>query len=342
MKPILLIIALLAAVQFSCSRIENQVVITGQFSGDIPDSFRHTLPVNSTSYEGFYGSVTPDTSGNFKVMIDTDRPALINFLYLGSPSLIIEPGNHYEITLALKPDGSLELGGDLSRAQEVYSALPHQHPMSCLYSYGEEFTNYHSIKQNLTDDMQKEISLLNDLYDQGLITEQVLDLLVTDRRIYYHTAMSVLASRNNLHYMSEDGKVPDEVFELWKEAAYGVPRSGDFFLSSFYSWYYLQMCFFYNTYTTFDFDDFNQLRARRRAGGTIHSHNIELAGEYMEGDVLEFFVAGSFYYQHMRREYDKDMVMLFEQFKGDFPQSRYIPFVETTLEEMVERQNEMN
>ncbi len=340
MKTMKLIFTVFIALLLSCNAERNEVIITGRFLGEHPDEIGYTYPVNGTSFEGFVNRVKLDSLGQFQISLQVDRPALINFLYFGSPSLIVEPESNYDIVLSRNTQNVVEINGSLTEAQKVYSGLPHQHPMWCLYSYGEEFTNYHSIKQKLNDDLQNEISILNELYERKQISKNVLNLLVTDRKIYYYTAQSVLASRNHLNKKSNNEEVPDEIFNTWSEAAYGVPMDNELLLSSFYSWYYLQMHLWYRTYTTFDYDDFVELRAENRENRTTHSHNIELAKEFLSDNVLEFFIAGSFFYQHARRQYDKNLISIFEQFKNDFPESNYMPFVEKTLENMIEKQTE--
>ncbi len=341
MKTMRFIFTVLIALLLSCNAERNEVIITGRFLGEHPDEIGYTYPVNGTSFEGFVDRVKLDSLGQLQISLQVDRPALINFLYFGSPSLIIEPGNKYEISLNRNKDNVLEISGSICETQKVYSSFPHQHPMSCLYSYGEEFTNYSSITQKLHADLQNEISILHELYERNQVSKNILNLLVTDRKIYYYTAQSVLASRNYLNKKSNNEEVPDEIFNIWSEAAYGVPMDSELLLSSFYSWYYLQMHLWYKIYTNYDYDDFVELRAENRANATTHAHNIELAKEFLSDNVLEFFIAGSFFYQHSRRQYDNNLISIFEQFKSDFPESNYIPFVEKTLEDMIEKQKEL-
>jgi len=332
------IVTILMALHLSCTVERNEVIITGEFLGEHPKDIGYTYPVNGTSFEGFTERVGLDSLGHFQINVQVDSPALMNFLYFGSPSLIIEPGRKYEISLSRNKNNVLEIGGSISETQKVYSGFPHQHPMSCLYSYGEEFTNYNSIAQKLNADLQNEISVLNELYEQKQMSKNVFDLLVTDRKIYYYTAQSVLASRNHLNKMSNNEEVPDEIFNIWREAAYGIPMDSELLLSSFYSRDYLEMHCWYKIYENYDYDDFVELRAEKRANKSTHAHNIELAKEFLSNEILEFYIAGTFFHQNMRRQYDENLISIFEQFKCDYPESNYIPFVERTLENMLEKQ----
>ncbi len=213
--------------------------------------------------------------------------------------------------------------------------------MLCLYSYGEDHTNYRSVRQKLHDDLRNEIAMFNELFSQRLISEDILNVLLTDRKIYYYTAQSVLASRNHLEMKSNKEDVPEDVYTLWQEAVHAVPLESELILRSYYSFDYLLMYLWYQIYTSFDFDEFVALRAEKRANGMVHAHNIALAKEYLSGDVLEFYMASTFYDQHRKRQYDNHLIQVFEEFKSDFPHSHYIPFVEETLEKMLEKQKEM-
>jgi len=341
----LLMIALIPVllIHISCVQQEkNEVVINGKFIGDIPERVGFTIPVNQTSYMGFIDIIEIDSTGKFNIIIETDKPAFLSFWFLDSPSLIIEPGKNYNIILERDPEKGLLMNGDLGKLQEFYNMLPHENPMTCMYSFGEDISNYTSIRQNLHDNLEKELSAIMELFDSGEITEEIKDFLVADRKIYYMTAKSVLSSANNLRVRRENEEfLLEEIFSLWSEAANGIKMDNPYIISSFYSWDFLQMYLWYNVYSNYEYDDFIELRAQHRVNATTHAHNIELAKEYLSGDVLEFFLAGTFFYQHSRRQYDNDLNYNFELFKNDFPKSRYLPFVEKTFEEMVERKQEL-
>ena len=341
MKTMRFIFTALIALQLSCSVERNEVVINGKFIGDIPDRVGFTIPVNQTSFEGFREIIELDSTGTFKIIVDTEKPAFLSFWFLDSPSLIIEPGKSYNVTLERDPEKGLLITGDLERLQEFYNKLNHENPMTCLYSFGEDISNFTAIRQNLHDNLEKELSAVKELYDTGEIKEEIKDLLVADRKIYYFTAKSVLASANNLRVRRENEEfLLDEIFTLWSEALNGIKMNHPYILSPYYSFDFLQMYLWYKIYTTFDFDSFVELRAENRDNRTTHAHNIDLAKKFLSNQNLEFYIAGTFFHQHMRRQYDDNLISLFEQFKNNFPESNYIPFVEKTLEKMIEKQEE--
>jgi hypothetical protein len=341
----LLLLALipLLIIHIGCVEQEkNEVVINGKFTGDIPEHLGYTIPANQTSYMGFSEMIEPDSTGTFRIIIETDKPALLSFGMLDSPSLIIEPGKNYNIILEHDLEKGLLMNGDLGQLQEFYNMLPHENPMTCMYSFGDDISNYNSISQSLNDKLEKELSAVMELFESKEITEEIKDLLVADRTIYYMTAKSVLFSSNNLRVRSENEEfLLEEIFSLWSEAADGIKLDNPYIISSFHSWDFLHLYLWYNVYSNYEFNHLVELRAQHRDNATTHAHNIELAKEYLSGNVLEFYFAGTFYTQHGRRQYDSDLNYIFEMFKSDFPDSRYLPFVEKTFEEMVQRKQEL-
>jgi len=80
-----------------CQNKENEVVITGQILGEIPDEVFMALPVNGVFYLGFNEPVKVDSSGHFSVKTVIDQPAFAGLLILRvfNGNFIVEPGENY-------------------------------------------------------------------------------------------------------------------------------------------------------------------------------------------------------------------------------------------------------
>ena len=50
---------------------------------------------------------------------------------------------------------------------QFYSALPHENPMFCMYSFGEEITNYHVIRQNFHDALEEMLERQEEIASVG-------------------------------------------------------------------------------------------------------------------------------------------------------------------------------
>jgi hypothetical protein len=311
-----------------CNRSQTgEVTIKGQFVGNIPEQFRYTVPVNGVAFEGFFEWRFPDSLGGFEINLVIDRPALLYFRYLDSPPLIIEPNQHYDIILNLTEDRKLSIEGDLGIVQNFFNELPHENPITCLYSFGEDVSNYNVISHRLKSELAKEEKAIQSLFLDGKITENLKELLITERMCYYKSALGVLAGTNRFAFLRNNEPIPNDLSQIWYEALDLDVIENDYLLQSYYSWFLIELKIWQNIYTKFDVEQFNQIRAEKRKANLTHSHNVELAKEFFSGDILEFYLAGLFYHQKMRREIDVNLQSIFEQFNNDFPKSSYFPFV---------------
>ncbi|MBW6496875.1 MAG: hypothetical protein K0B09_00670 [Bacteroidales bacterium] len=321
-----------------CNRFQtSQVTITGQFAGNTPEVLSYTVPVNGTVFEGFYEEVTLDSLGGFEIRLELEKPALINFRYFDSPSLIVEQGKHYDIILNLSPDQKLSIEGNLGKVQEFYTGLMHTHPRSCIFSFGShDPSEYLEIRRELQAELQKELNGFGEFLTMGEISEDVYALLVADRNVYYGTAQAVLASMNHLRINGDGSSTPDDLMEIWEEAISMVSSDQPFFLRSLYAYDYLFMTFWFNLYSALGYKEVVAIRAENRSQGLIHSNTIELAKEYSSDMNLEFFIAAYIDQQYRFRFFDQDLITVFEQFKTDYPQSAYTPFLEPLMQEVIE------
>lgn len=331
-------IALPLMVLFSCcNRSQSgEVTIKGQFVENIPEMLRYTVPVNGTVFEGFYEEVTLDSLGGFEIHLELERPALISFRYYDSPSLIVEPGKHYDIILNLNKDRKLSIEGDLGNVQKFFNELPHENPLTCLYSFGDEISNYNEINKRLKSELAKEELAIQQLYSDGKTTENLKDLLITERKFYYKAAQGVLAGTNRLAFLGNNEPIPDDLHHIWQEALDFEKIDSNYFLQSYFAWSLIEQKIWQNVYTKFDVEQFTKIRAEKRKANLTHSHNVELAKEFFSGDILEYYLAGLFYHQMMRREIDVNLQAIFEQFKTDYPQSAFTPFLEPLMQEIAD------
>lgn len=63
----------------------------------------------------------------------------------------------------------------------------------------------------------------------------------------------------------------------------------------------------------------------------IHTHNIDNAKKHLSGKQLEYYFAAYIYYIAINKNYEKELVTLFEQFKKEYPSSLYTSFLEPEI-----------
>ena len=79
MKLYQLILLVLTTGFISCQKGHNKTTITGKIVGEIPEIIEYTIPLNGISFFGFEDSVQPDSSGNFQIELEIEKPCFIEF-----------------------------------------------------------------------------------------------------------------------------------------------------------------------------------------------------------------------------------------------------------------------
>ncbi len=129
-----LIVSICATLLISCAKNSNEVVLSGQVIGELPLKLGYTVPVNSTCFHFFNKEIVKDSLWRFEIITHIDKPSFINFLFLDSPSLIVEPGKNYKIILDMNPKEGYSIMGEIEEVQAFYNNLMHIPPRSCLYN----------------------------------------------------------------------------------------------------------------------------------------------------------------------------------------------------------------
>ena len=85
----------------ACNTGMPQAIITGNIIDQNPSEFEYTVPINGIDYFGFKENVNPDSLGNFRIVIETAKPAVVEFIkgVKGYGAVIIEPGIDYDISI---------------------------------------------------------------------------------------------------------------------------------------------------------------------------------------------------------------------------------------------------
>lgn len=98
-----------------------------------------------------------------------------------------------------------------------------------------------------------------------------------------------------------------------------------------FSFDFLDMFLWYKVYSTYELEEFRKLRIDLKERDKSHSHNLELASQFFENrKVLEFYSAGYIHINSFRDS--KDLVLNYEKFKNDYPESEYNEFLNSVFE----------
>lgn len=331
-KPRTILLCVFALVVFQLHAFGGnrygKAVISGQVVGNVPQWLQFTMPVNGVAYEGFFETVEIDSLGRFTILLETEKPVLVKFMFRDSPSFIVEPNIQYDLILNVSLNHTVTFGCNISEIQQFYNSLIHSHPRSCIFTIGtQNVAEYVAKGKELDTMLQQELDMFEEIFQNGKISRDVYSLLVADRTVYFNTAKAVMASMNFSNIVSAGGFASDALMGVWADAASWAMADNPFLLHAIYAYEYLLMTLWYHLYATHSFEDIAAIRAERRSQQTIHSHTIEVASELFSGNILEFFTAAYLHQQYLRNSFGQDLVAVFEQFKANYPKSKYTRFL---------------
>ncbi len=211
-------------------------------------------------------------------------------------------------------------------------------PRACIYEYPDDITNYRAVNKALLADLKKEMEKIDSAFHAGMLSQDIYELIKTDRQLYYQVARTVVASANYLRMMADDRMVPDEVFELWEDALTAVSTDNPWFFSSLKAYDYLLYTYWHSIYTdpAFDYDEFVKIRAEKREARQIMGHTLARAPEIFSGAPLEFFMAAYITDQYAIRQPHDELPGVIEDFATQYPDSDYLVFLERIRDELEE------
>ncbi len=149
MKPTFHLIFSFVILLAGCATEQKEVVISGHYSGQPREHIASTATVSGVIHREFTGHAELCPEGNFSFTRTTEHPALVSFLFYGSPSLIVEPGGEYHVQLFFDPSEGFEMDGDFCDVQVFYNSFKHQDPRACIYEYPDDITNYRAVNKAL-------------------------------------------------------------------------------------------------------------------------------------------------------------------------------------------------
>ncbi len=251
-------------------------------------------------------------------------------------TMLVETGMNYDVVFNFKSGkNSFEIESDNKKGQDTYKALPNPgHPQIG----AEQFVDNPStsdIKSKIKSLRDNEIAQFDTLLSNGSISDGFYQLVKMDREVYYATVQGTVAILKKYNDMRlNNGLFSPEVKQMWNEAfAETSPTSDDLMRSP---WYFrlAENYILCQEYTHESFDD-NKLK-EIAVSGLKHTHNLEEAKKHLSSTNLEYYTASYIFNEAIQKQYEKELISLFEEFKKDFPKSEYTQYIEPALKPIVE------
>ncbi|MEB2778642.1 TlpA disulfide reductase family protein [Algoriphagus sp. D3-2-R+10] len=317
---VILIIGLTA-----CSKKNDEIIINGKVTGDIPDKIEYTIPVNGTWFYGAKNSVIPDSVGNFKISMKSDVASFIT-LYIPKKAaavLLVEPDKNYEVDFKLNSKNEIfKINGKNNEALTLYNLFPL--PEFYVLSTSNELLKdsvLSSVSSKINILKEKEISQFKKQFEKQIITKDFYDLAELDRK-YYYLALetSIVATRYNSQADSAETQ-NSQILKIWKKIFNQTPPTESFDIRS--PWSFTLM----RNYINFNQRNPNTLdlhEIENTLENDSHSYKINEAKKYLKGKALEYYYATYILSNSFNnKDNSKELIALYEKFKKEYPNSGY-------------------
>lgn len=338
MKLHQLIIAILLTGLLGCQTKQNEIKIKGQISGEIPEKVEYTLPINGVCNYAFKESVKPDSSGNFAITLTVEKPSFIKIFIPRKAygTLLVEKGMTYNIKFDLNSNGIKFNVTDKSRKGQTFlNSLPNPgHIQSGVRQFSKD-SIASEIKEKINRLKEDELIKFKELVLNGDISEDFYKLVKLDRECYYSAIQGTIALlKKHEDVRKNNGAFLPEIKKMWQESFIKSSPTTNTLLCS--PWYCSLAKNFinYNEYTesSFNIDKLREIYQN----GLINTHNIEESKKHLTSDALEYYDATYLFHACLQKNYEKELITLFEDFRSDFPNSQYSKFIEPMVTPIVE------
>ena len=342
-NKITILVAMLAGLFLGCASSNQEITLTVEVKGEVPEALLYTVPLDGISFWGFRDTVTPDPDGRFHIRTISNKPALVA-LFTGKGGrfydtwdlLLVEPGKHYEVLMDKEAEPtSMMINDNQCKAQALLQTFPnHAHPqMDELWHLHDSAVDI--IRNTVNLRLQEELLQLDGLLEQDLVSPEAHEMLSYTRRFYHLYVMNFLASMKYLTplFHGEDSS-DEQALALWLEAGFSpedtwffsAPQAFDFL--SHYSWGQL---YYHVGYT-----EAAQVQRNHIERGLRHTRNLEIAETYLEPEAMAFFKATYLFFHAYQQRYEKELITLYETYQTTYPRSDYLPFLNPLIEGVID------
>ncbi|MDR1895513.1 MAG: TlpA family protein disulfide reductase [Prevotellaceae bacterium] len=317
----------------------KEIVITGQITGEAGNKqLVYTVPIDGTCYGGFSDTLkTIDGTGAFELKFESEYPVFIKFWLTDvkkfkSVKLPVEPDNHYHIAVDARAEDITPSGAN-EKGLILYAGLPDPAFVEMEARDLRKDTSLVSIHEKIMKLKQDDSDKFKALFDVGEISGSFYDMVKIDRDCYY-AALEAILSLGELYRRDSAENRCDVLRNLEKIYAQYPVNSSGLTVSTFWNEYarhYLQTYMHYSKV-----NDDRDLVSEVVKPDARHTCLMNEAKACLSGKALEFYCAGELFSESIQKNYEKELISLFEQFKKDYPQSKYTQYIEPVIRPIVE------
>ena len=316
----------------------KEVLITGKVYASTVKEVIYTVPYRGIFHWVLKASAPVDAKGNFYIKVPCEQTSIVAIG--GSDqtkkTLILSPGEHYTLSLgADKDEDFFEAKGPNEEGQKLFQALPN--PGFVQVAAGRYFkdTVISEIKSKIAAEKAKDLEPFTALLKAKKITPAFYELVKADRDCYYATMQAQIVWVKLLRTDPDKIKTFSPAHRSWfAETLKEYPISNNNLTRSFWWQEYADTYQNVSIYLDKDFDP-KQLEERYN-NQTAHTFQMKDAPKRFSGEFLEYFQFSYLYSACLQKEYEKELIALFDQFKQQYPQSFFTKYLQPLVAPIVE------
>ncbi len=306
----------------------NTVTIKGKVVGFVPTRLQYVNPINGFPFPGFRDSIVINADGTFLLQIQIEQPTVITIYASFTDGFIIaEPGESFQVSFELKDGKTLfNILGPNEAGQKLYNELPSPYLVQMEFGRIGEAENFSLYSEKVRLQKDEQIKKFQELLEKGSISESFFNEVLIDRNCYFSTLLStfplIKLYRGDVF---NPAIYPAELKKQWKEIFEKNPPVDPKNLLSprwfEYAKYYVE----YQQYLG-DTSDLKVLKSSLKKG-LQYTEAIALSEKLFSKKMAETFAASLIYERCLQKNFEKELIAIFERFNVKYPQSMAIPYL---------------
>lgn len=191
------------------------------------------------------------------------------------------------------------------------------------------------IKFKIDSMYREEHKTFENLYNSDEISEEIFKLVDFDRYLFYQSLLSATFKLEYFRTILSNRKAnTDSISKALNTSVTSVPFDSDNFLNSKWAYFYLESFLESKEFKEKEYylDDRKEAREKE----LYHTYRSNFSTKYLSGNIREFYNASYLLTTCYQKKYEKELITLFENFKTDFPESKYTSFIQPYINVIID------
>ncbi|MDO5971537.1 TlpA disulfide reductase family protein [Flavivirga aquimarina] len=180
---------------------------------------------------------------------------------------------------------------------------------------------------------QADILKFETLYKKDSISKGFFDLVKLDRGYYYTALKGTVGFVKFIINQRNEGVFTEEVEIMWKSCFDNDLLNRSDFQNTEWGYAFAENYLYYKDAKSFDFD-IEKLQSSMKDKKRIE-YSFHQADSILPKERLEFYKASFLFENLIQKDYEKELVTIFNDFKGGFPNSGYTKYLNPLVDEVI-------